>query len=160
MRRLAILLLFGLGFALAQATWPVEVLVPGLISVRAPAAGISFDLQAQGYPPLEFPARYPGGTMPVQLFSNTDGAWSASLQISDIVSEEGLLLVPANQIHYRVNGGAWLQGNGFPQLIHAQNGPTGGWLELRIDIELELFGSEQAGEYLLSATITAETEAF
>ncbi len=154
------LLWFSCGFAFAQANWPVEVLVPELVSVRAPADAIAFDLRAQGFPPLKFPARYQGGILPVQLYSSSEGAWSVSLQISDIVSEAGLLLVPAHQIHYRVNGGAWLQGNGFPQVIHAQNGPTGGWLELTVELELELTGTEHAGEYMLSATLTAETEAF
>lgn len=160
MRTLLTLLLLSWGFAAAQATWPVEVLVPGLISVRAPSDALSFDLSAHGYPPLEFPVRYPGGTMPIQLFANTDGAWRVSLEISDIVSEQGLLLVPASQVHYRVNGGAWLQGNGFPQVIHTQNGPTVGWLEIIVELELELTGAEPAGEYVLSATVTAETEAF
>lgn len=148
------------GYAFAQATWPIQVLVPELVSVRTPTDAIAFDLMAQGYPPLDFPARYQGGTLPVQLYSSAEGAWTVSLQIRDIVSESGLLLVPAQQIHYRVNGGVWLQGNGFPQVIHAQNGPTGGWLEITVELELELTGAEHAGEYLLSATLTAETEAF
>lgn len=154
------LLCFSCGFAFAQANWPIDVLVPELVSVRTPADALAVDLLAQGFPPLEFPARYKGGTLPVQLYSSSEGAWTVSLQISDIVSDSGLLLVPAQQIHYRVNGGVWLQGNGFPQVIHAQNGPTGGWLELSVDLELELTGAEHAGEYLLSATLTAETEAF
>lgn len=154
------LLWLSCGWAFAQANWPIEVLVPELVSVRTPSDAIAFDLRAQGYPPLEFPARYQGGTLPVQLYSSTEGAWTVSLQINDIISESGLVLVPAHQVHYRVNGGVWLQGNGFPQVIHAQTGPTGGWLELTVDLELELTGAEHAGAYLLSATLTAETEEF
>src|SRR5690625_6995576 len=99
MMSLLTLLLFSWGFAAGQATGPVEVLVPGLISVRAPADALSLDLSAHGYPPLEFPVRCPGGTMPIQLFANTDGAWQVSLEICDIVCELGLLLVSDSQVY-------------------------------------------------------------
>lgn len=157
---LTCLLFFGAPAVLAQATWPVDVLVPGVISVRAPADALAFDLSGTSYPPLEFPAVYPGGTLPLQLFSSSDDAWSVSLQISDIIDAEGLLLVPADQIMYRINGGTWLRANGLPQIIHTQTGPTFGWLEIRVELALELTGNEQAGNYGITTTVTAQTESF
>lgn len=154
-----LLLLIGTG-VVAQATWPVEVLVPELISVRAPADAVAFDIHAHGYPPLEFPARYPGGSLPVQVFVTEQGTWNLNLAISDLVSEDGSVLIPAAQVYYRVNGSVWFQANGFPQTIHIQNGPTGGWLELTVELELELTGAEPAGAYVFATTLSAETENF
>lgn len=159
---LVVALLAGIPFssAAAQATWPVQLLIPELISIRAPTDAINFDLSGQGYPPLEFPVTYPGGTLPVQLHSSSQQIWTVSLEVSDIVSDNGMLLVPASQITYRVNGGGWLRANGFPQVIHSQNGPMMDWLEISIDFALELTGSERAGAYQVTATLTAQTEEF
>lgn len=155
---LAALLLAG-PLAGAQATWPVRMLIPEVLSIRAPDDAIAFDF-SQDYPPLEFPARYPGGTMPLQLHATTEGIWTVSLEVSDIVDTGGLQLVPASQVLYRVNGGSWLRADGFPQVIHSQAGPTLGWLELTVEFALELTGAERAGEYRLETTFTAQSETF
>ncbi len=155
----AVLALFA-GTVLAQATWPVQVLIPELITVRAPSDALSFDLLTQNYPPLEFPATFSGGILPVQVHSSSQQSWTLSLEVSDIIDETGVLLVPASQVMYRVNEGGWLRADGFPQVIHAQNGPTLGWMEFSIEFQLELTGTERAGTYQVTASITAQTEAF
>ncbi len=158
LRLLALLALTG--SVLAQATWPVHVLIPELITVRAPSDTLSFDLETQNYPPLEFPATFSGGTLPVQVHSSSEQSWTLSLDVSDIIDDAGVLLVPASQVMYRVNEGGWLRANGFPQVVHAQNGPTLGWMEFSLEFMLELTGTERAGSYEVTATITAQTEAF
>jgi hypothetical protein len=56
---------------------------------------------------------------------------------------------------YRVNGGLWLRADGTPQIIYTQGGPTGDWLEIRLEFALELLGSERAGSYVVQALVTA-----
>ncbi|HEX7022876.1 MAG TPA: hypothetical protein VF171_08460 [Trueperaceae bacterium] len=154
------------GPARAQATWLVESLIPHVIAVRVPTTTLSFDLShSDNYPPVTFPARYPlsqpdGGALPMQIFSNTDGFWSISLEIDDITDEDGALLIPASQILYRVNGGVWLRANSVPQVIFTGSGRTHGWQEIRVEFALELLGSERAGSYRVNATLTAQTQEF
>lgn len=156
---LAVAVLLSGGTAAAEATWRSEVLIPEVLSIRAPEDAIRFDF-SDDYPPLEFPVRYPGGTMPLQLQSSLEGSWTVSLEISDITDDSGTRIIPARQVLYRLDGGDWLTADGFAQTIHSQTGPTFGWLELRIEFAVELTGSEQAGEYQLGMTFTAQSEAF
>lgn len=144
--------------ALAQATWIVQTLVPETIALRTPTTQIAFDLK--DYPPKSFPATYPasnleGGILPVQVFANAPGVWSLLLQIPDLQDQNGALLLPAKQILYRVNGGLWLRADGTPQIIYTQAGPTGDWLEIRLEFALELLGNERAGSYVVQALVTA-----
>lgn len=156
----AVALVFvGAGTALGQATWPVEVLIPEVLSIRAPEDAIQFDF-SEGYPPPEFPARYSGGTMPLQLHSSLEGVWTVSLEISDITDDSGTRIIPASQVHYRVDGGSWLQADGFAAVIHTHSGPTFGWFELSIEFAVEFTGTEQAGEYHLETIFTAQSETF
>jgi hypothetical protein len=154
---LAGLLLF-LAPTLAQATWIVQTLIPETVALRTPTTQIAFELK--DYPPKSFPTTYPasnleGGVLPVQVFSNAPGVWSLVLQIPDLQDQSGQLLLPARQVLYRVNGGLWLRADGTPQIIYTQTGPTGDWLEIRLEFALELLGSERAGSYVVQALVTA-----
>jgi len=154
---LAGLLLF-LAPTLAQATWIVQTLIPETVALRTPTTQIAFELK--DYPPKSFPTTYPasnleGGVLPVQVFSNAPGVWSLVLQIPDLQDQNGQLLLPARQVLYRVNGGLWLRADGTPQIIYTQTGPTGDWLEIRLEFALELLGSERAGSYVVQALVTA-----
>jgi hypothetical protein len=154
---LAGLLLF-LAPTLAQATWIVQTLIPETVALRTPTTQITFELK--DYPPKSFPTTYPasnleGGVLPVQVFSNAPGVWSLVLQIPDLQDQSGQLLLPARQVLYRVNGGLWLRADGTPQIIYTQTGPTGDWLEIRLEFALELLGSERAGSYVVQALVTA-----
>ncbi len=154
---LAGLLLF-LAPTLAQATWIVQTLIPETVALRTPTTQIAFELK--DYPPKSFPTTYPasnleGGVLPMQVFSNAPGVWSLVLQIPDLQDQSGQLLLPARQVLYRVNGGLWLRADGTPQIIYTQTGPTGDWLEIRLEFALELLGSERAGSYVVQALVTA-----
>jgi hypothetical protein len=154
---LAGLLLF-LAPTLAQATWIVQTLIPETVALRTPTTQIAFELK--DYPPKSFPTTYPasnleGGVLPVQVFSNAPGVWSLVLQVPDLQDQSGQLLLPARQVLYRVNGGLWLRADGTPQIIYTQTGPTGDWLEIRLEFALELLGSERAGSYVVQALVTA-----
>lgn len=162
--RSAVCALFLLGVlttsALAQSDWTVDVLVPDAISLRVPTTEIGFELSLDNYPPESFPALYAAtqpdeGRLPVQVFANVDTTWIVLLAIPDLRAESGALLVPANQIRYRVNQGLWTRGDGTPQVIHTQVGPTDGWLELTLEFELELLGTEPAARYTVNALVTA-----
>ncbi|WP_018111211.1 hypothetical protein [Thermus igniterrae] len=158
MRTLLAALLLLAGMATAQATWIVQTLIPETVALRTPTTQIAFDLK--DYPPKAFPATYPasnleGGMLPVQVFSNAPGTWSLLLQIPDLRDTNGVLLLPARQVLYRVNGGLWLRADGTPQIVYTQTGPTGDWLEIRLEFALELLGSEKAGNYVVQALVTA-----
>lgn len=155
MRLLA--LLFLLSSAWAQATWIVQTLIPETIAIRTPTVEITFDLK--DYPPKSFPAQFPAsfpeGVFPVQVYANAPGVWSLLLQVPDLKDPTGEVILPARQILYRVNGGLWLRADGTPQILYTQAGPTPGWLELRLEFALELLGNERAGRYAVQALITA-----
>jgi hypothetical protein len=162
-RAAAVVVVLLFASAHGQATWIVESLIPDVVSVRTPTTSIAFEIDRGQYPPPEFPARYPatrpeGGTLPVQVFSNADGVWNLILEIPDLQSDVGLEVVPARQVMYRVNDGAWLRADGNPQIVYTQRGATLGWEEIRIDFALELTGHEQAGGYLLNAVLTASRQ--
>lgn len=147
----------------AQASWIVESLIPDVLSIRVPSNTIGFDLTAENYPPVQFPALYPattldGSYLPVQVFSNAGGVWSLLLEVPDLVSESGDRTLSANQVMYRVNGGVWLRADGTPQVIYTQAGPTSGWLEVRVELALEITGNESAGAYVINAYVSAYQE--
>lgn len=161
-RYLCSLLVFGLvsGSAVAQSNWEVDVLVPDAISLRVPTTEIGFNLSLDNYPPEIFPARYAAtqpaeGRLPVQVFANLDETWIVLLEIPDLRADNGAVLIPANQIRYRVNQGLWTRGDGTPQVIYTQVGRTRGWLELNLEFELELLGTEPAARYTVNALVTA-----
>lgn len=147
-------------WALAQATWQVDALVPDVISVRVPSTHIAFGVSVDDYPPLAFPARYPatappGGVLPVQVFSNAQGPWSLALQVPDLSGEAGQGTITADQVLYRVDGGLWQRASTVPQLIYASSGPTGAWREISIEFALELTGREPPGTFAVNAVLTA-----
>ncbi len=152
-----------LGSATAQATWQVESLIPEVLSLRTPTTSIAFSLDSATYPPKEFPATYlatepEGGVLPVQVFSNAEGVWSLTLEVPDLLSVEGVAVLGAESVLYRVNEGLWLRADGTPQVIYTQSGPTLGWLELRLEFALELTGAEEAGDYVVEAVVSALRE--
>lgn len=163
LRAAAIVLALLFATANGQATWIVESLIPDVVSVRMPTTSIAFEMDRSHYPPAEFPARYAatepeGGTLPVQVFSNAEGVWNLILEIPGLQSDVGLDVIPARQVLYRVNDGAWLRADGNPQIVYSQRGATLGWEEIRIDFALELTGQERAGAYLLNAVLTASRQ--
>lgn len=152
-----------IGTAAAQATWTVESLIPDVISIRVPTTEIAFAIPAADYPPETFPAQYPattpeGGVLPVQVFSNAEGVWSLVLEIPEMRTLDGGDVIPADRVLVRVNGGVWLRGDGNPQVVHTQSGPTVGWEELRLEFALELQGDEPAGAYAVNLLVTAIRE--
>jgi len=159
----AFALAFVMGTAFAQATWTVESLIPDVISIRVPTTEIAFAIPAAEYPPETFPAQYPattpeGGVLPVQVFSNAEGVWSLVLEIPEMRTLDGGDVIPAERVLVRVNGGVWLRGDGNPQVVHTQSGPTLGWEELRLEFALELQGDEPAGAYAVNLLVTAIRE--
>ncbi len=157
------LVLMAVAAGTAQATWTVESLIPDVLSIRVPSNTIGFELTTENYPPDQFPARYPattlgGSYLPVQVFSNADGVWSLLLEVPDLVSESGDRVLSASQVMYRVNGGVWLRADGTPQVIYTQSGPTAGWLEVRVELALEITGTEAAGAYVINAYVSAYQE--
>ncbi|MDZ7702932.1 MAG: hypothetical protein U5L04_00425 [Trueperaceae bacterium] len=159
-RYLCSLLVFGLvsGSAVAQSNWEVDVLVPDAISLRVPTTEIGYDTLDDCT--RECPARYAAGRaaegrLPVQVFANLDETWIVLLEIPDLRADNGAVLIPANQIRYRVNQGLWTRGDGTPQVIYTQVGRTRGWLELNLEFELELLGTEPAARYTVNALVTA-----
>lgn len=152
-----------LTWAAAQADWKVDALIPGLISVRAPTTHIAFALSSDSYPPSAFPARYrasepEGGLLELEIFSNTEGMWSLTLEIPTLEAIGGDAWLEAKQVNYRVNGGLWTRATGAPQVILSQPGPTQGWQLVTIEFELELNGTETAGAYAMNAVLTADAD--
>lgn len=146
--------------AAAQSTWPVDVLVPNVISVRVPSTQIGFALTLDDYPPNVFPARYPattpiGGVLPVQVFSSEPGPWALMLQVPDLLGVQGQGVITAGQVLYRVNDGLWQRASDVPQVIFTGNGPTGDWRTINIEFQIELTGTEVAGSFDVNAVLTA-----
>jgi hypothetical protein len=146
--------------ARAQSTWIIQTLLPDTIAIRTPATNLDFAFDGSNFPPATFPATYAaaspaGGVMPVQVYSNASGIWSILLEVPDFQDQAGRVLVPASQVLYRVNGGLWLRASATPQIVYTHSGPTGGWLEIKVEFALELTGSEPAGDYQGSVTWTA-----
>ena len=166
MKRAIIALMLALMFSVeAQSNWPRQVLLEGsglTIEARTPNNNIMFTF-GNNYPPAAFPATYLAttpakGLMPFQVRSTATGIWNLLIEIADLRDGSGRLLVPANQIEYRVNGGRWQGGNGAPQIIYTQSGATQGWKELRLEFRLKLLGNEIAGVYAVQAYFSALTQ--
>ena len=146
--------------ALGQTNWIVETLIPDVISLQTPTDTISFELDADSYPPSTFPHRYAAtvpldGVLPIKVFSNAEGLWNLLLEVPDLLDENGQPIISAQQILYSVNDGLWLRANGNPQIVYTGSGQTNGWLDLFIAFELELTGSEPAGDYTVDVLVTA-----
>ncbi len=159
---LAIAVVVAMNAASAQATWIVQSLIPEVISIRVPVTTIAFAIDPATYPPESFPARYPattpeGGVLPVQVFSNADGVWNLLLEIPAMQAMDGAVIAP-DHVLVRVNGGIWLRGDGTPQIVHTQSGPTADWEELRLEFALELLGNEPAGSYAVNVLVAAIRE--
>lgn len=160
LRVLALSAVLAGGAVLADATWQVETLVPELISIRVPSTTIAFGFDSATYPPDDFPATYAasqpdGGVLPVQVFSNAEGAWSLVLEVADLRDAVSGAIIPAGQVLFRVDEGLWLRGVAGPQIVFTSVGPTDGWLELRIDFALEVTGTESAGSYRVDVVVGA-----
>lgn len=160
--RLLILWILG-GIVFAQASWNVEVLIPDVVSIRMPTTQIGFGLSLENYPPDTYPAQYPAtipqnGVLPVQVFTTAQGIWNLLVEIPDLEDRAGNKLLPADRILYRINNGLWTRGNGGPQVVYTGNGPTGDWLELRVEFMLELRGGELAGAYQVDMRVSALAE--
>ncbi len=156
-----LLLLVPLGHA--QATWVVQTVIPGVISVRTPTTTIAFQLDLGSYPPPAFPARYPatspkGGVLPVGVFVNQTGVWNLLLEIPDLLDERGNRLIPSDRILFRVNQGPWLRGSSAPQVFYTGVGKTQGWREIRLEFALELTGREPPGRYAVNVAVSAVRE--
>lgn len=155
------LVFIGISSVQAQAHWTVQSLIPEVVSIRVPTTNIVFGITQDNYPPETFPHQYPatspqGGVLPVQVFSNAEGAWSLTLEIPGFEQRgSGLHRIEANQIMYRVNNGVWLRANGSSQIIYNGSGKTTNWQEIRIQFALELTGKETAGSYAINATVAA-----
>jgi hypothetical protein len=166
-RRLYTVLVIALwlwgGISFAQASWTVEVLIPDVMSIRMPSTEIGFGLTLENYPPETYPAQYPAtspqnGILPVHVFTTAQGIWNLLIEIPDLEDRLGNKLLPADRIMYRINDGLWTRGNGNPQVVYTGNGPTGDWLELRLQFMLELRGGELAGAYEVDLRVSALAE--
>jgi len=155
---LALCIVAATGFG--QSEWQVDVLIPDTISVRMPTQEIAFGITHADYPPASFPARYTatlpeGGVLRLGVFSSAEGGWSLLLEIPDLIASSGRGLIPADQVLYRVNDGLWARGSPLPQVIFTSIGPTGDWLELAIEFQLELVGNEPPGSFAVTTRLTA-----
>jgi hypothetical protein len=150
--------------AVAQSEWTVDVLIPDTISVRTLGQEIGFGLTHDDYPPPAFPARYvatlpEGGVFPVEVYATAAGGWSLWLEIPDLVDANGFGVIGADQVLYRVDGGVWTRASPLPQVVHASVGPTGGWVRLNLEFQLELLGTERPGSFSVTTRLTAMTDA-
>lgn len=169
--------------AYGQATWSTQVVIPDLLTIKVPTTVLSFapgqnlvDGQtaaaltgslegpngcpvASAYPPPTFPACYPldqpDAALPVQVFSNIRGPWSLLLDVTDLTSESDATRIPADQIWYRVNGGAWQRIGAASNPLYLGSGVTDGYLELELQFLLEVNGAEHAGSFTTNAVVSA-----
>jgi hypothetical protein len=149
-----------LSAATGQVSWPVTAIIPESLLIRTPGRALTFDLSAN-YPPAEFPAAYPleGGRIPIQVQSNLAGEWLLELTIEGPRSEDGQVLLPADQIEYRVSGlgSEWTAATGVPEVIYVGSGSTDGWLDLWIELRIVLRGPERSGPYQTYLVLDAVT---
>jgi hypothetical protein len=160
---LAVALWLSATAAVAQSEWQVDVLIPDTISVRMPSQEIAFGLTYDDYPPPAFPARYAatlpeGGVFPVEVYATAESGWSLWLEIPDLVDVNGLRVIRADQVLYRVDGGVWTRASPLPQMIHAAVGPTGDWVRLNLEFQLELLGTERPGSFSVTTRLTAMSD--
>ena len=155
MRRTIITLLTCVLLSLTHAQVAVGVEIPTDTTITLSEETLTFDLEAQGYPPESFPARYTSkeGEVKLKLFSNIAGGWALNVALaSGLVGPNGVT-IPVAQLATRVDGGSWqplaaevalLTSSGVGEETHT--------LELR----LELIGNERPGTYqgVLSFSLT------
>ncbi|MBB6099878.1 hypothetical protein HNR42_003338 [Deinobacterium chartae] len=149
----ALALMLPLG--LAQTTAPIGGQLPSSVALRVSGGPPSFDITAQNYPPAAFPARYPTSPLIVGVFFNSSERWEVQLTVPQLSSAHRPL--PAGQLLYRVNNGEWNRASSAPTVIYQGVGPTGGWMDLKVEFALEVVGSETAGEISADAIFSAFT---
>ena len=138
----------------SQTDATVRPLIPDVISLRRPTAAVTFDINAGNYPPQTFPARYTASPQAFSVFSNSTRPWTVQMEVHSQPDAAGRTL-PGKQMHYRVNGGPWLDVTGTPQVVLSRAGPSGDWLPLSIEFALDLTGAEAGGSYLFDVAFTA-----
>lgn len=138
----------------AQTDAVVRPLIPDVISLRRPNTAVTFDINAGNYPPTKFPARYTASPQLFSVFSNSNRPWTVQMEVHSQPDTQGRAL-PSKQMHYRINGGPWLDVTGAPQVVLSNVGPSGGWLPLNIEFALDLTGAEAGGSYLFDVAFTA-----
>ncbi|MBB6015415.1 hypothetical protein [Deinococcus radiopugnans] len=138
----------------SQTDATVRPLIPDVISLRRPNTAVIFDINAGNYPPTTFPARYLAPVQAFGVFSNAAKPWTVQMEVHSQPDTQGRAL-PSKQMHYRVNGGPWLDVTGTPQMVFSNVGPSGGWLPLNIEFALDLTGAEAGGSYLFDVAFTA-----
>ncbi|MCP2015233.1 hypothetical protein L1280_002394 [Deinococcus sp. HSC-46F16] len=139
----------------AQTDALLRPLIPDLIVLRRPAVTeVAFDLGPTNYPPAQFPARYLAPAQAFGVFSSSARPWTVQLEVRAQPGVEGRTL-PLPGLHFRVNGGPWVQVTPGPQVVLSGTGPSAGWLPLNIEFALDLTGAEAGGGYLFDMTFTA-----
>lgn len=133
----------------------LRTLVPDKLVLSRPATAnaISFDL-GKNFPPARFPAQFPARPQEFQVFSSSARPWTVQMEVRAQPDRAGRV-IPVRQLRYRVNDGPWLDVTQTPQVVQSGVGPTPGWLPLKVEFELTLLGSEQAGEYDFDVAFTA-----
>ena len=137
-----------------QTDATVRPLIPDVISLRRPNTAVTFDINAGNYPPEKFPARYLAVPQAFSVFSNSNRPWTVQMEVHSQPDTQGRAL-PSKQMHYRINGGPWLDVTGAPQVVLSSIGPSGDWLPLSIEFALDLTGAEFGGSYLFDVAFTA-----
>ncbi|EYB69201.1 hypothetical protein DEIPH_ctg011orf0193 [Deinococcus phoenicis] len=132
----------------------IRPLIPDVISLRRANVSVTFDINAGNYPPAQFPTRYLSSPQTFSVFSNTSKPWTVQMEIRSQPDVQGRTL-PSRQLHYRINGGPWLDVTGAPQVVLSNVGPSGGWLPLKIEFALDLTGAEAGGGYVFDVAFTA-----
>lgn len=164
MKRLLLLLaLLTSGYTTAQTTPPVDTtdatvrsLIPNIIAIRRPntAASLNFDINANNYPPLKYPARYLAAPQAFSIFSSATTPWTVQLEVHTQPDSQGQT-IPLNLISFRINDGPWIQATGVPQVVMSATGATPGWMPVKLEFALDLAGGEIGGDYAFDMTFTA-----
>ncbi|MEN2981823.1 MAG: hypothetical protein ABDH20_04400 [Thermus sp.] len=152
MRKLALVLLWGLG--LAQV--PIGVNLPEGTSLSLSTEEVVFDLTQAPFPPPSFPFAYPPsrplGPLSLRVFTNLEGGFAVEVQAGSLLSERGGE-IPAGQLEYRLDGGPWIP-LGPRVVLLTGSGPTGGYRTHTLEFRLVLTGRETPGTYRGSLLFT------
>ncbi|MCS7218316.1 MAG: hypothetical protein NZ846_04995 [Thermus sp.] len=152
MRKLALILLWGLG--LAQV--PIGVNLPEGTSLSLSAEEVVFDLTQAPFPPPSFPFAYPPSRpqapLSLRVFTNLEGGFAVEVQAGPLLSDRGGE-IPAGQLEYRLNGGPWIP-LGPRVVLLTGSGPTGGYRTHTLEFRLVLTGREAPGMYRGSLLFT------
>jgi len=154
----ALALSFALLASPAAAQFPVDQqlrpLIPNLIALHSPPANVDFQINSKNYPPAAFPARYLSTVQAFKVFSNAATPWTVQMEVRLRPGKGGSVL-PLKQLHFRVNGGPWLDVTGTPQVVMSAIGPTQGWAALNLEFALDLLGNEAVGDAGFDLSFTA-----